>query len=278
MEIFMTDYKKIIDYYNQFDEWSRLDTPEGKLEFLILTDILGKYIKSNSTILDLGGGPGRYSIFLSKMNNKIFLADISPKLIDTAKHKIKQANVDKKISCDVINALDLSKYNNEQFDYILLFGPLYHLKDNDEREKCISEVRRVLKINGTVFSIYIPKITGAAGIMERMFYAPDQVNITNFIETFKSGEFSNNSINGFQEGFFTESNTIEELFVKKNFRIIENRSIRSIGYRNEKNIIKLLVNDKYLFNKIIELINQYSNNKSIIDTSGHALLVCEKIR
>lgn len=36
------------------------------------------------------------------------------------------------VSCDVVNAINLSKYEDSQFDVVLLFGPLYHLLDKEE--------------------------------------------------------------------------------------------------------------------------------------------------
>lgn len=43
--------------------------------------------------------------------------------------------------------------NYEQFDVVLLFGPLYHLLDKTERTMCIKEVYRVLKKDGLVSHI-----------------------------------------------------------------------------------------------------------------------------
>ncbi len=51
-------------FYNfEYDEWSRL---ERRIEFEMTKRALTEFIGSNSEILDVGGEPGRYSIFLSK--------------------------------------------------------------------------------------------------------------------------------------------------------------------------------------------------------------------
>lgn len=49
------------------------------------------------------------------------------------------------------NAIDLSIYDDKIFDIVLLFGPLYHLHKEDDRQKCISEAKRVCKDDGLIF-------------------------------------------------------------------------------------------------------------------------------
>lgn len=53
------------------------------------------------------------------------------------------------------NALDLSCFEDESFDVVLLFGPLYHLHDASDRNTVIREAKRVLKKDGTLFVAYL---------------------------------------------------------------------------------------------------------------------------
>lgn len=97
----------------------------------------------------------------------MYLADLSPDLIEKAKEKASKAGLNNIISCDIVNAIDLSIYENEQFDAVLLFGPLYHLLDKNEREQCVKEVNRVLKEDGKVFASFIPYLSGSIAIVDR---------------------------------------------------------------------------------------------------------------
>ena len=56
-----TDFDRVRSYYAGFDEWGRLDTPEGELEFEIVKSILAERLPPAADVLDLGGGPGRHS-------------------------------------------------------------------------------------------------------------------------------------------------------------------------------------------------------------------------
>ena len=132
----MTDFDRVREYYKKFDEDNRLiNDNSGKLEYEMTMKSLNKYLPKNGVILDLGGATGVYTFPLAQKGYQIYLADLSPDLIEKAKEKASKAGLNNIISCDVVNAIDLSRYENEKFDAVLLFGPLYHLLDKNEREQ-----------------------------------------------------------------------------------------------------------------------------------------------
>lgn len=270
----MTDFDKIKEYYKNFNEDNRLTSDNsGKLEYEITMKNLKKYLPETGIILDLGGATGVYTFPLAQLGYKMYLADLSPNLIKQAQEKAKNSN--NVISCDVVNAIDLSIYKDEQFDAVLLFGPLYHLLDETEREKCIKEVNRVLKKDGKVFASFIPYLSGSIAIVDRFFRHPEQVNIENLRETFNSGMFNNLDKNGFQEGYYPTSKEIEELFKKNNFEKIKTFSIRGFGYEKEDKLYE--IQDREMFEEIINLIQSTSEYQEIIETCGHAMFIGKKI-
>ena len=52
------------------------------------------------------------------------------------------------------NALDLSRFSDNSFDLIIMFGPMYHLHSKEEKIKALSEAKRILKDNGFMFICY----------------------------------------------------------------------------------------------------------------------------
>ena len=270
----MTDFNKVKEYYKNFNERDRLTNDNsGKLEYEMTMRILSKYLPKNAKILDLGGATGVYSFPLAEIGYEVYLSDLSEELINQAKEQNESKTKEIK-SCDVVNAIDLSIYANEQFDVVLLFGPLYHLLEESERKQCLNEVNRVLKNNGMIFASFIPYLSGSVAIIDRYFRHPEQVNEKNLEEVFKTGKFNNMSDNGFQEGYYPSSEEIEELFDNCNFEKIDIKSIRGIGYEKEDNIYN--ITDKKVFDKIMELIERTSNNKEIIEMCGHAMYIGKK--
>ena len=52
------------------------------------------------------------------------------------------------------NAIDLSGFKDASFDVILLFGPMYHLNDFNDKIKALNEAKRVCKKDGLIFISY----------------------------------------------------------------------------------------------------------------------------
>ena len=55
-------------YYASFGEreWARLENPDdGAIEFTVTCQTLATYLPSRARVLDIGGGPGRYTIWLA---------------------------------------------------------------------------------------------------------------------------------------------------------------------------------------------------------------------
>ena len=144
-------------YYDQNAEaeWSRLD--RHRLEFAVTQRILKDYLPPPpASVLDIGGGPGRYSILLAQRAYRVTLVDLSKSCLDFAKAKAREANVQLEGFLHA-NATNLSSLENESFDVALLFGPLYHLIHLDDRKRAIREARRILKRNGVMFATLITR-------------------------------------------------------------------------------------------------------------------------
>jgi len=90
----MTDFEKVKHVYDLKDEWDRFELPYGKLEFELTMPIITSYLPQTAEILDLGGGPGRYTIALAKLGHTLHLADLSQRNVDTAKKKIAEFGID----------------------------------------------------------------------------------------------------------------------------------------------------------------------------------------
>lgn len=84
------------------------------------------------------------------------LFDLSGKNIRQAIEKAQEADV-LLDSCIHGDALRLSEYlyKAEQYDVVLLMGPLYHLMREQDREKALQEALRVLKPGGLLFASFI---------------------------------------------------------------------------------------------------------------------------
>lgn len=81
--------KRIVQqYYDESveKEWARI---ENRPEFLLTTRFMNRYIKPGDSVLDIGGGPGRYSLYLAEKGCDVTLFDLSSGNIEFAKTRQK---------------------------------------------------------------------------------------------------------------------------------------------------------------------------------------------
>ncbi len=133
-------------------EWDRLQkrTPYEKY---ITIRMMDRYIRPGDTILDIGGGPGHYSIHYAGLGHDVTLLDLSDGNVRFAKKKARQYGV--RITALQGNALDLSRFADNSFDTVFLMGPLYHLMNEESRRQAVLEAKRVLKPGGLLFCSFI---------------------------------------------------------------------------------------------------------------------------
>ena len=80
----------VADYYDQNPEleWNRLVTsPYRRMEYEVVLYFLEQFLPPAGHILDLGGGPGRYAVYLAKRGYQVTLVDLAPENIRFAREK-----------------------------------------------------------------------------------------------------------------------------------------------------------------------------------------------
>ena len=144
----------IREYYNADPkkEWDRLKK-RHPYEKYITIHMMDRYIRPGDTILDIGGGPGHYSIHYAKLGHDVTLFDLSEENVRFAKKKARQYGT--KINAMQGDAMDLSRFADNSFDVVFLMGPLYHLLEEKNRKKALNEAKRVLKPGGFLFTSFI---------------------------------------------------------------------------------------------------------------------------
>jgi S-adenosylmethionine-dependent methyltransferase len=271
-----TDQERIRLYYSAFDEWGRLDAAEGQLEYERSLALLDRHLTSPSRILDLGGGPGRYSAELANRGHRVVLADLSPAALETARQKLGQLGLSGNLeSIDEVNALNLDRYADSSFDAVVAFGPFYHLVAESERRQAAREILRVLQPGGLIFAAFIPRVSGVVGLLERAANRPDQVTAETLREAATTGVFHNSSPRGFQEGYYPQLKEVDQLLVTTGFEVVDLVSLRGIADRLAG---KMQAMDDGVRREALKLVDEWSREPAVIATGGHAVAIARRPR
>lgn len=171
--------------YELFNEDTRLShSKAAQVEFLTTVRYIESYLRPGDRILDIGAGTGAYSLYFSRKGHDISALELSPKNIEAFLRKMTESD---RIDLVQGNAMDLSRYDSDSFDIVLLFGPLYHLSKEADKQKCIAEAKRVCKPGGKIFFAFI---SNDMVILTEFDYRPDYFTAGDYDkETFRLHDF-----------------------------------------------------------------------------------------
>lgn len=137
-------------YYNKFCEDKRLTRKYGQVEYLTSMKYIHEYLKNNKNakILDVGAGTGRYSVQLANEGYDVTAVELVKHNLGVLKSKRST------VKAYQGTALDLSRFSENTFDVTLVFGPMYHLYEFEDKVKALQEAKRVTKVGGVILVAY----------------------------------------------------------------------------------------------------------------------------
>ena len=163
--------KSIEQFYNNASEETRLEKGMGIFEFDRIKTLISKHIyKDRSTIIDVGGGTGKYTAWLASLGHQAHLVEPVSKHIILAKKRASRSK--KTFSIHHGEAQNLP-FKNNTADLVILHGPLYHLQEEKERQRAIQEAQRICKSGGIILGVAINYTASTfVGLLNGLIHKP----------------------------------------------------------------------------------------------------------
>jgi SAM-dependent methyltransferase len=140
-------------YYERGREQDRLSDGRGQLEFTRTTEIVRRQLPpAPAVVADIGGGPGRYALWLASLGYQVEHRDLMPLHVRQLMEQAGEAGIHTAVG----DARDLD-LPSASVDAVLLLGPLYHLTDHTERVRALREAARIVRPGGPVFAAVISR-------------------------------------------------------------------------------------------------------------------------
>jgi len=158
-------------HYERGEEADRLArSGAGRLEFERTREIVLRQLPPPpATIADIGGGPGRYSVWLAGLGYRVVHRDLVPMHVEQVRSAAAAEGVAVEAAAGDARSLDLG---SESVHAVLLFGPLYHLLRRADRVQALREAHRVVRPGGPVFGAVISRWAARLdGMLRQRLYA-----------------------------------------------------------------------------------------------------------
>lgn len=252
-------------YDEEYDEWPRLE--RHRIEFDITKRYLDEYLVGTSLkVFDIGGGPGRYAIYLAGKGHQVTLLDLSKRHILIAMEEAAKQGVELE-ACIHGNALELADYDRD-YDAVLLMGPLYHLTDLKDRQKAIEEALLRLRPGGLIFAAFI---SGYAPVHDNLKYLYE-LDSPEGVLAYISGA-PNPPDSGFTTSYFCSPQEARDLMAGFGLKELAFAAVENILCTKEQEI-NALPEEQY--QNWLEVCYQLGRDPNLWGAGEHLLYIGEK--
>ena len=243
-----------------------------QLEFDMTWRYFDEYLPKSGHILEIGCATGVYTVGLAQKGYQVTAVDMSAELLNLCQANLDQAGCADSVQIVQADARDLSEITKQDFDAVLLMGPLYHLFEEAERKQAIQEGYDRLRPGGVFYSAHISKF----GIMGNLIWKhpnwmEDKANLDHFLANGYM-QFDKESI-GFQ-GYFATVPEVAPLHESVGLETIALAGIEP-GISDDDASYNQLEGETR--KQWLELFFEMSTIPSIIGASRHLLYVGRKL-
>jgi SAM-dependent methyltransferase len=148
------------DAYGE-QEWTRFEdgrTPSTSLA--VHLEHLRRFVHPGDRVLDIGAGPGRFTLELARLGADIVVADLSPGQLELNQRRLVEAGLEDRVVDRVVaDVTELTSFDDDAFDAVVCFGgPVSYA--HERSEDAVSELVRVARPGGHVL-VSVMSLVGA---------------------------------------------------------------------------------------------------------------------
>lgn len=149
----------VVDPVRQFfddigdGEWDRFDKDaRSRVALEVHRRFLRRHVPERSSVLEMGAGPGRFTIELAKMGCRVVVSDISPVQLQANARRVAEAGLDEAVvERRLLDVRDLTALADASFDAVVAYGgPLSYAFE--DAEPSLAGMLRVVRPGGRVLA------------------------------------------------------------------------------------------------------------------------------
>ncbi len=147
------DRESIRGYYDELGEteWDRLARDvAGRVSLEVHRRFLARFVRPGVRVLEVGAGPGRFTVELAALGASVVVTDASPVQLELNREHVGPTQAESAVERrELLDVCDVSCFRDGEFDLVLAFGgPLSYAFD--DAEDALRGLLRVTRPGGTV--------------------------------------------------------------------------------------------------------------------------------
>ena len=266
---------EIRSYYERFEEEGRLARGAGLLEFVRMQELIQRFTPPPPRmVLDVGGGPGRYSCWLARNGYEVHLVDPVQKHIEQAL-EVSASQPDHSLASATQGDARSLGHVDDSADVVLLMGPLYHLPARAQRLAALREAHRVLKPGGLLLAKAINRFASLVdGLAEGFIDDPTFIPILR--RDLEEGQHRGdpNSVRYFTTAFFhrpeeLEAEVLEAGFMQQGLYSVEGPGELAANLHER-------MSDPTKRAQLLELVRSVEHERMLLGVSSHFVVVATR--
>ena len=222
-------------------------------------------------MLDLGGGPGKWTIWLARRGHQVVLADLSPKLLAIARRELGEAGVVAESVLE-LDARDLGRIASEEFDAVLALGPFYHLVEPADRELAARETLRVLRPGGLLLATVMTRYSWLLGVL----LEGGSARLAAVRRLLEDGVYRNEEPGRFTEAYLYRTEEVVPFFAGIGFDTVRVMASQGILNQVQEQVAGLHERDPDAYQALLEIAYEAATDPAILGLSGHILYAGRK--
>ena len=261
----------MIETYGDYEESSQGASNHGsRMDFITTTHILGQLLGDKPlSILDCAAGTGIYSLYLANEKHRVVAVDITKNHIEILNQKLDGKRYD--VDTAVNDSRGLNLFEDETFDVVLCMGPLYHLREKQDRDLCLEECYRVLRTGGLLISSYLNRFFVVLQMLKNDFRLLNKEFINNLSE---NNNFEQEESLSFLTGLHCHTpDEIEERYQELELDIIDHLGTDGISPMIAGTINRMTDEE---FDLWLDYHLSVCRERSLLGMSNHGLIVGRK--
>jgi ubiquinone/menaquinone biosynthesis C-methylase UbiE len=264
--------ERIVDFYGQGDEASRLRSGWFRLEHARTQELILRYLPpAPGTIIDAGGGSGIYACWLASLGYEVHLMDAVPKHVEQARATSGQQRDHPLASAEVGDVRRLP-FTDATADAVLLLGPLYHLVEREDRIACLREAYRVLRPAGLLWGVGISHFASLLESLTHGFF--DDPQFAPILDRdLEDGQHRNSTGNPvyFTDAFFHRPGELAREVQAAGFQILEVLPIEGPGWLARD--FDRLWEDPIQRDRLLTAVRKMEREPSVLGASSHIMAI-----